>query len=229
MCTLLTRKEIIQSKPIIGSEIIKLQKAFFDHEILQDYINEEEEGLYRETFDCISDATVDYKVHHTIIGINHTDIRTFTSVLSNKLKELFQIIHADEFYVLSHLKLDFFGNRKNRFTPLVKAYKKLEGFACQSTYKEAFLININELAEFTAILFWLTRCDPQAPEYIFLFAKNEKAGLFICKYGNIHLTETGNRHITNEKLISSGWEIIKGNEFDRFSDDGIIEGRRISL
>lgn len=33
---LITRKAIVQSKPIIGSEITKLQKAFFDEELLQE-------------------------------------------------------------------------------------------------------------------------------------------------------------------------------------------------
>lgn len=226
---LITRKEIFLSKPIIGSEITKLQKAFFDEELLQEYKDDGEELLYWNMFDCVNDPTSAYEIHHTIIGLDHTDINSYTTVLSNKLKELFQAIHADEVYILSHLKLDLFGNRDNQFRPLAKAYEKLEDITGQTSYKEAFLINISQLREFIDVLFWLTRCDPCVPEYILLFDKNEKVELFICKYGNIHLTEIGNHQLINERLTALGWQVIEGQEFDRFSDDGAIEGRQIRI
>lgn len=226
---LITRKEIFHSKPIIVSEITKLQKAFLDEDLLQEYKEDGEEKLYWNMFDCVNDTTVEYETHHSIIELDHTDINSFTTVLSNKLKELFQTIHADEVYILSHLKLDLFGNRENQFKPLAKAYEKLEAITGQTSYHEAFLINISELQEFVDILFWLIRCDPSVPEYIFIFAKNEKLELFICKYGNIHLTEIGSRQLTNERLTTLHWQIIDGEEYDRFSDDGAIEGRQLTL
>ncbi|TWI81633.1 hypothetical protein IQ13_2651 [Lacibacter cauensis] len=225
----ITRKAIVQSKPIVGSEITKLQKAFFDEELLQEYKQDGEEQLYRDMFDCVHDATAEYKTSNSIIGLDHTDINSYTTVLSNKLKELFQAIGADEVYILSHLKLDLFGNRDNQFKPLAKAYEKLEAITGQTSYKEAFHININQLQQFIDIIFWLIRCDPAVPEYIFFFAGNEKLELFLCKYGNIHLTEIGNVQLTKEVLAAMGWQVIDGPEYDRFSNDGAIEGRQINL
>ncbi|NCU05782.1 MAG: hypothetical protein GXC73_17580, partial [Chitinophagaceae bacterium] len=103
---LITRKEIVQSKKIIGSEITKLQKVFFDEELLQEYKEEGEEQLYWNMFDCVHDATVDYATQHTIIGLDHTDINSYSTALSNKLAQLFHTVGADEVYILSHLKLD---------------------------------------------------------------------------------------------------------------------------
>ncbi len=226
---LITRKQIVQSKKIIGSEITKLQKAFFDEELLQEYKEEGEEQLYWNMFDCVTDATTEYETQQTIIGLDHTVINTYTSVLSRKLRELFQSINATEFYVLSHLKLDLFGNRENNFAALANAYKKLERLTGQTSYNEAFQLHINDLDMLIDCLFWIIRCDPSVPEYIFLFDKNEKLGLFLCKYGNIHLTEIGNAQLTKEQLTAMGWQVIEGQEYDRFSDDGAIEGRQIKI
>lgn len=226
---LITRKEIVQSKKIIGSEITKLQKAFFDEEQLQEHKEKGEEQLYRNMFDCVHDTTADYETHHTIIGLDHADINSYSIALSNKLTEMFRTVGADEVYLLSHLKLDLFGNRENKFPPLVHAYEQLRNITKQNSYEEAFRINISQLPEFIDIVFWLVRCDPGVPEYLFLFSENEKLELFLCKYGNIHLTEIGNRQLTNERLTALGWQVTEGPEHDRFSDDGAIEGRQIKL
>ncbi|MFY7838826.1 MAG: hypothetical protein ACOVP7_01070 [Lacibacter sp.] len=226
---LLTRKEILQSKHIIGSEITKLQQSFFDEELLQEYKEDDKEQLYREMFDCVNDSVTDYETHNSIIGLEHTDISSFTTAVSEKLKELFQTIGTDEVYILSHLKLDLFGNRDNQFKSLVQAYEKLEAITGQTSYKEAFHINMNQLQEFIDIIFWLIRCDPSVPEYIFLFSKNEKLELFMCRYGNVHLTEIGPQQLTGERLTAMGWQVIEGPEYDRFSDDSAIKGRQLNL
>lgn len=228
MATLITRRELVNTKRIIGSEITKLQKACYDADLLQEYIDDHEEQLYWEMFDCVKDETTSYETNHTIIGLDYPDINTFTTVLSNKLNELFETIEVNELYILSDLKRDFFGNRDNQFKPLANAYKKLEKITCQTSYKEAFIFNRNELKDLIDILFWLTRCDPSVPEYIFFFDGNQKIELCLCKYGNIHLTEIGSQYLTKKRLISLGWQVIEGKEVDNFSD-GRIEGRQIKL
>jgi hypothetical protein len=105
----------------------------------------------------------------------------------------------------------------------------LEQIVGGNTYKEAFSLDLKSLPEFVEILFWITRCDPSIPEYIYLFDSNEKVKLSLCKYGNIHLTEFGEETLTNEKLTSLGWRIIEGEEYDNFSKNGRIKGRRIKV
>lgn len=229
MITLTTRKEIVEAKKIIGSELTEMQKAVFDEDILQYYKDDNEEHLYREMFDFFEHKLCEYKAFYKVISLEYSDIITFTKVLTGKLIELFNLLDVKEFYIISHLKLDFFGNRDNKFKPLVKSYKQLEKVVGQKTYKEAFAFELVDLSNFIEVLFWLTRCDPSIAEFIFLFDKSEKVQIRLCKYGNVHLAEYGNEQLTDDLLISLGWTIIDGQEFDNFSVDGKIEGRRIKL
>ena len=50
--------------------------------------------------------------------------------------------------------------------------------------------------------------------------------MFICKYGNIHLTELGSEKLTEGLLNSQGWTVIDGPEYDNFSQNGKINGRQ---
>ena len=229
MTILKAREEIVKTKKIIGSELTKMQKAFYDEEALQYYREDNEEHLYWAQFDFFDREVVEYKTYSKVIGLNHSDINSFTTELTRKMAELFQKIGTTEFYIISHLKMDFFGNRDNKFKPLVRSYKKLEAIVGQSTYKEAFEFDIDSLSDFIEILFWTTRCDPCVAEYIFLFDKNEEIQICLCKYGNVHLTEFGNEVLTEEILTSLGWTIIEGQEFDNFTEGGKIEGRKIKI
>ncbi|MBC9909162.1 hypothetical protein [Chitinophaga varians] len=226
MITLVSRKESVQTKKIIGTALAKLQKVFYDEDMLQYYRDEHEEHLYQDQFDFLETETIGHTCFNKIIGLHHTDINTFTTTLTHKLTELFAAIGVKELVVISHLKLDFFGNRNNKFKPLVNAYKLLERIVGKPTYKEAFILDVDSLPECIEILFWITRCDPTVAEYIFLFDKEEKIQLFLCKYGNIHLTEFGSETLTASLLASMDWKIIEGRESDNFTSDGKIRGRK---
>ena len=157
MTTLTTRNEIVEKKKIISSELTKIQKAFYDEEMLQFYKDDNEEHFYWEQFDFIDKEVVQYESHNKIIGLNHSDINSFTTELTKKLTELFHLIGETEFYIISHLKLDFFDNRDSKYKPLKNAYKKLEKIIGQTTFKEAFKFDINNLIDFIEILFWTVR------------------------------------------------------------------------
>ncbi len=229
MITLIPRNKIVESKKTIGSEIIKMQNAFYDETELQFYKDDNEEHLYWAVFDQYNKEGIQYSSNFKIIGLNHSDINTFTTELSNKLSELFLKINVDELYIISHLKLDFFGNRDNKFKPLVNAYKNLESIVGEASYDEAFKLGVSDLRDLIDIIFWTTRCDPSVAEYIFLFDKNEKISLYLCKYGNIHLTEFGGEVLSDNTLTSLGWTIIDGPCFDNFTEDGKIKGRKLKL
>ncbi len=227
MITFSTRKEIVTNKKLISSELTKMQKAFFDAETLQSYKDDNEEHLYWEQFDCFNNEVIEIETQSRVIGLSNPDIDTLTAELCSKLTELFQVMNVEEIILISHLKLDFFGNRNNQFEPLVKAYSKLEKIVGQSTYKEAFTFGLDGLSDFIEILFWLTRCDTNVSEYMYIFDKNEQIQLYICKYGNIHVTAFGNTKLIDERLTSLGWVLIDGEEFDRFEDK--ISGRQIRI
>lgn len=229
MTTLITRNEIVKSGKIIGAELTKMQQAFYDEDMLLSYKEDNEEHLYLEQFDFFENETIEYETHRKIISLDHSNIDTFTETLSNKLKELFKTIDAKEFIIVSHLKRDFFGTGTNKFEPLTEAYKLLESIVGQKSYKEAFVLDLEILPDFIEILFWTTRCDPAVPEYIFLFEKDEKFQIILCKYGNIHLTEFGNERLTADTLTSLGWTMIEEQEFDNFTNDRKIEGRNWNM
>jgi len=229
MTHLLSRQEIYQSKKIIASEIIKIQQSFFDEELLQSYKDDNEEHLYWEMFDTVTAKPEDYLSHHKILGLNYSDLHTYPQHLSQQLHKLFSFAGINELIILSHLKLDFFGNRENGYDPLIKSYNQLEKITGSNTYKEAFRFNLESLEEWTEILFWISRCDPSVSDYIFLFDPAEKIQFFICKYGNIHFTEHNEEFFTGSVLTKLGWTIIEGQEFDNFTTDGAIQGRQTKL
>lgn len=206
-----------------------MQKALYDEEMLQYYKDNNEEHLYWEQFDCIKNEEIDCTTFNKIIGINHSDINTFTCKLTEKLTELLKSIKVTDFIIISHLKHDFFGNRNNNFKPLKEAYKRLEKIVGDKTFSEAFQIHIDSLQDFIEILFWTTRCDPSVAEYIFVFDKNEQIQFNLCKYGNLHLKEYNKEQLSEDKIKELGWTIIEGQEFDKFTKTGKIEGRRIKL
>lgn len=229
MTKLISRKKIGKTKKVIASELTKMQNVFFDEDVLQSYIDNKEEYLYWEMFDFVNGPTIDKKIYNKIIGLNHTNIQTFTDKLSIKLLEILNYIGSVELVIISHIKLDFFGNTDTGFAPLANSYEKFEKKVGNSSYKEAFQVPLSDLADFIEILFWMIRCDPSIAEYIFIFDRDEKIKFFVCKYGNIHLTELGNEQLTKEVLNSLSWEIIEGQEFDNFTEDGKINGREIRI
>jgi hypothetical protein len=88
---------------------------------------------------------------------------------------------------------------------------------------------MDSLPDFIEILFWTKRCDSNIAEYIFLFDMNEQIQFYLCKYGNLHVTEYNKEQLTEDVLQELGCTIIEGREFDNFSETGNIEGRIITL
>lgn len=229
MITLTTRTEIVTTKKIIGSELAKMQQAYHDEDILQYYKDTNEAHVYWEQYDCISKPAIDYTTFSKVISLGHSDIDTFTINLTEKLTELFQTINATRFILIAHLKRDFFGNTTNKFKPLKNAYKLLEQIVGNKTFKGAFIFDLNNLPDFINILFWIGRCDPSLPDYLFLFDEQEQVQFDLCKYGNLHLTEFNREQLSKQKLRSMGWTVIEGQEFDNFTEDGVIKGRQIKV
>lgn len=225
MITLITRQELLTTNKRIGSAITEIQKAFYSEEMLQDYKDENQEHLYWETYDFVNHEVIEQEYHSKILCLNHSNIRTFTKKLAQKLDELFSVIGSSEFYVITFLKCDFFGNRENKYKPLVRTYEKLEKIVGKNTYKEAFCFDKTSLPDMIEVLFWISRCDPSVSDFMYLIDKDGQMKMFICKYGNIHLTELGSEKLTEDLLNSQGWTVIDGPEYDNFSPSGRIKGR----
>lgn len=225
MIKLVTRRDVVKNKKIMTSELAKIQQSFYDGEVLQLFKDDNEEYLYWEQFDFFNGQVADYIQFNKVIGLDHSDIISFAGILKERLLDIFKQLDAKEFVVLSHIKLDFFGNRNNDFEPLANSYSSLELITGGTSYKEALIADDMGIADLMGILFWITRCDPGVPEYIFVFDKEERIQFNICKYGNLHLTEFGRERLSRDLLEALGWKIIEGYEYDNFSGDGKNQGR----
>lgn len=209
MIKLCTRKEITDNKKVISSVLTEMQQVFYEDD-LYPHEDENEAKDYKNQFDVLNNEIIDYETYDKVIGLEITHIDTYTAELSNKLTTLFSKINAKEFIIISHLKVDFFGNRDDNDERLVNSYKKLEQIVGQKTYKEAFICDLKSLPDFIEILIWKTRGDTSAPEFIYIFDKDETVQVNICSEGNIHLEEFGNENLTDETLKSLGWKVFDG-------------------
>ena len=139
------------------------------------------------------------------------------------------VIGMDRMFVIAHLKMNFFGNLDNKYKPLVNAYEKLKRITGTVQYDEGWTIDVSDLPSMIEIAFWIERCDPSAPEYVFFFDSAGRLSFHLCKYGNVHVEEFETKLITDFILNKTGWYTIEGTEYDKFSADGRIAGRQLKL
>lgn len=226
---LVKRKEIATNKKVIGSELVRFQELLLEVEDLTWLENKNHKKEYLKRYDLLDLPKIEIPSFNKVLGISHKNINNFTEKLSEKLMELLNDIGVSQLIIITPLKVDFFGNRDNKYKPLQESYEKLEVIVNDKTYNEAIKIESIELGVFIEIFFWIVRCDPSASDYFFFYDNNEQIEFNICKYGNIHITEFGKEIIKDCNSFSNNWIEIKGEEFDNFTEDGRIEGRRLKL
>lgn len=212
----INRKEVFEKYPKIRALISDFQNAFFDDE----YDSKED-----EMFDAIN-FEKKIETENFSVRVPNKNLEKHTEKLSLKIGELTEFLKANELLIISHLKLNYFGNLEHDFPNVIKAYKKLAKYFPTKSFKEAIEINKSEISDFVEILFWLERCDPSIPEYVFWFDKNEKFCFHFCKYGNIHIIDLTNGNlISDEELLKLGFEL---DDYDQFAQNA-IEGRQIKI
>jgi hypothetical protein len=227
MVELIERNNIFAHYKIIASEVAKIQDSLFDHELYSDIEDDNDKKIYRAAFDALNYEKSQQNYDIKILTIEHNIIKTYSKVLCETISKLFNGIDVKEIFIISGLKVNFFNSLYNKYKPLTNAYKKLEAITNVKYYDEALCLK--ELSEeITDIIFWLTRCSPDM-DNIIIFDKLERYYLNICKYGNIHFTGLNGKKISKEDLAKIGLRCIEGREYDQFSNDGAINGRRIYI
>jgi len=210
MIQLKTRTATLAAAPLIASEISKIQNLFFEEETLALFKADGEEQVYLSLFDGREAEDVDVEAFTKIIGLKYKDkdLNVLITSLAEELTKLLTHIQTTDLVLISHLDMDFFGNRTNQYAPLVAAYQKLEAITSADSYKGTIEFGIDELATFVKMLFWITRCDPSSPEVLLLFDTQQRFAMTICKHGNIHLTEYSEELLTEDLLASMGWKVL---------------------
>jgi len=226
MIKLISRSSVFTEHPTIASLIAKFQLAMLGEEELESCSEDEIEEVL-EMNDALSLKLHEEVSHNNILGIEEQDLTSFTNKLSNRLIELLSELQINDLIVVSHYKMNIFGNLKNLNPPLRAAYKQLYDVTKSYTYKEAFEVNLQSLPLMINIVFWLERCDPSAPEYIFFADKSGRLTFFLCKHGKVHIITPDNK-IMDAISSKQEWQTYDTCS-DNFSMSESIEGRTLNL
>lgn len=216
---LIERNQIFRKLKNIPSLIKEIQQSFLDEEF---------ENIDDEMFDAISLENEKVKYSSFSIMLNHSDINSYAKELAVKLIDLLKFLKTEKLILISHLKLDFFGNLEHDYLKVINAYSELSKITNSKTYKEAIETKILEIESLVEIFFWLERCDASIPEYVFWADSNERFCFYFCKYGNIHFVDFTNGNLISEKDLEK-LNFIVNQDYDQFSDNGIIENRKINI
>lgn len=123
--------------------------------------------------------------------------------------------------------MNLLGAKKNNYPPLKESRKRFERLIGKSNCNEALLIDLEDFSQCIDTFFWLERCDPSSPEFIFFADKEDRFAFTLCKYGNLHITEFENEILTEEILNGTDWYFLDERCYNIFSETSTIEGRRI--
>jgi hypothetical protein len=208
---LIERKKIFQTYNNITSLIKGFQKAFFD---------EENDSLEDEMFDALNFEPKKASNSSFNLSVNHNILDTFPEQLSERINGLFDLLNVEQFIIISHLKLDLFGNTDHNYDKVKNSYEQLKKITISESYKEAILADKKDLPKLIDILFWLERCDGGIPEYIFWFDTNERFCFHLCQYGKIHIIDFTNGNLINkEQLAELKFEILEDKCYDQFMEE----------
>jgi len=228
MISKVARLEVLGNNNNIADLISDLQKVMRDELTSEDFETEADEISYLKMFDAYDLVVNPVEKFYTVISFNHFDINTFTSELLVKINSLLSLLNTKELYIISHWKHNLFGSLKNNYPPLKKALSQTKAIIGSLNYNEAFKVSLEDLPSFIETLFWIERCDPSAPEYIYFADLNDRFAFHFCKHGNIHLTEFENQIINNEVLSSFNMYFVN-DCWEQFSNKPGIEGRALSF
>jgi len=224
------RTEIFEKNRNITAFIQSIQKSF-DTANDESYIYESEQERTDEIamLDTLKISVRKVKEHYNVISFDHSDINTFTEQLSKRLIDLLTVLGIREMYIISHLKMDLLGRKINTYKPLKNSRLRFEKLIGIPNNDEAFEVDLIDLSQCIETFFWLERCDPSAPEYVFFTNKEDDFAFYLCKHGKVHTTAFEKETLTQEILERTGWQFLDERCDDNFTEDNAIKGRRLSF
>ncbi len=205
---LISRNQIFEKQSNLAKLIFNFQKDFFD----------EDDDIEDEMFDILQFQLNNVEYEFFIIEINHTEIKTYSKILSEKLTYLLKYLNVNEMTLISHLKLDFYlGIEHIENLQIMNSYRKLSEITNSNTYKEAISTEINEIEKLIDIFFWINEGN-QGSEFIFWADINDQFCFYLCKYGKLHFVDfTKGKLVSTENLKKLGFDIVIGK-----CSDGIM-------
>ena len=210
MIELVTRKSVFQNLPKIGNEIHLLQKSFYDDGFSDaDFLMTEKEKIEFELkFDFLEVKPVaDYDFE--IIRIqskSYSKVRhiKYYRNVANALNELLAETKTENFYIISHLKMDFFNAMKVHYKVkrFRKSYSKLEEKIKIGSYNEAIKISKDELIDFLEIFNKVDTFGGGVPDYILICDENDKFCLLFHYSGQIDFWSFNENDFLSDSVLN---------------------------
>lgn len=229
MIKTVSRKEIFKNYTKIKNFIADFQSKVYLNESGEEYFDEWFEEN-KSWFDLLEEEYPDFGTRYFNLEIENADLKTFTKEFSKSLIKLFKEIKTEEIILISEYNRDIFGWKEHPYYKVRNAYKNLTKILGKDFFNEALIFDTKEIPKIFEIFFWLERCDPSIPEFIFWFDSKERFCFTLCKHGNIHVTEFTYRKTLKEDILKTcGLKKFNGNCHESFSKTSAITGRMINI
>lgn len=228
MIKIVSRKEIFENYSLIKDYIGEFQLTELnENENNEYYVEWLKENL--EYFDLIREEIHCRNSRFFKLDIKNHDLKTFTKEFSKSLLELFKQTETEEIILLSVYHQDIFGWKEHPYYKVKKSYKNLIEIVGNNSLKEALVFDVKDFSKIFESFFWLERCDPSIPEFIFWFDSKERYCFTLCKHGNIHVTEFTYRKTLKDNILKNiGFRKFYNNCEEKFSKTGAIKGRQLN-
>jgi hypothetical protein len=179
-----------------------------------------------DVFDALHFSTTKSTEKEYAVMVISQDIEIHTKNIILKLKQLFELLQTQEIIVISTIKQNLFGNKKNKYEKVVTANSILRKYFPKNNYNEALILNVNKIDDFVEAFFLLERYDMGFPE-LYWFDKDQRFYFYFCNKGNIHIVNLkGNKPVTRKLLLQLGFKI---DDYDQFYNGGAIKGRMLRM
>ncbi|WP_339756824.1 hypothetical protein [Algoriphagus aquimarinus] len=212
-----SREEILKLNNCFTEHLISVQKAKYeptdkwivgesvilddsDDEVVltkeqADKLNKEEQQYFLDNRDEYNSQNLNKWIGRTTLTSSKKDSQGYLNDLGQSLTDLSR--DYGELIILGDWNTPWL-NQQNDYPPVAKALQFLSQ-KIDKKFNGGFVLNSDEISEFTPYLFWLTRCNASLPEFMMTF-KNSKTVIEICKYGVLHLEFYGEQE--REKLMN---------------------------
>jgi hypothetical protein len=210
MIELVSRKSVFHKLTKIGNEIHIIQKSMYDDNFSDTgYTLTEKQIIELELeFDFIEAKPVGY-YDFELIRIKskryfkNGNIKYYRNV-ANDLNDLLLEAKTKNFYIISHLRKDFFNAMKVHYKVkrYRKSYSKLEEKIKVGSYNEAIKISKDELIDFLEIFNTIDTFGGGVPEYILICDENDKFCLLFHYSGQIDFWSFNKNDFLSDSVLN---------------------------
>lgn len=182
----------------------------------------------RDPFETAPPQLKRYEIVIAELAVDELDV--FMARIGSKLKALCDHMNWREIHIISDSRSAYL-EQDNDYPPVKQAEKKLNGMGLEHGYSGGIILDSASIEAFFSHIFWVVRCNASAP-YINFCAQGSRIAGVLCKYGNVHFEPYCEREkaLLLEAMAETGFEEAEdGLCEERFSEDGAMTGRKISL